>query len=87
MNPNAIKAVIVDDEVGSRNNLRLLLEEYCPEVEVCGMGHDVLSGLELVKKYRPRILFLDIEMPQHSGFKLVEMLDPQERPGIVFVTA
>lgn len=87
MNPNAIKAVIVDDEVGSRNNLRLLLEEYCQEVEVCGMGHDVLSGLELVKKHRPRILFLDIEMPQHSGFKLVEMLDPQERPGIVFVTA
>ncbi|NNK81068.1 MAG: response regulator transcription factor [Flavobacteriales bacterium] len=82
-----LKAVIIDDEFHARENLRLLIEEYCPSMDVMGEGSDISSGLEAINKYEPDVVFLDIRMPSGSeGFELLKELD---RPSfmVVFVTA
>lgn len=81
------RAIIIDDETRSRTNLKLLLSKYCPEIVVCGEGKDVISGLEVIKQQQPDVIFLDIEMPNHSGFKLIELLPKNKVPQIIFTTA
>ena len=70
-----LKAIIVDDEARSRQTLSLLVEQYCPTVEVIETASDVLSGVKAIHKLKPDLVFLDIEMPHHSGFSLIEFFD------------
>jgi two-component system, LytTR family, response regulator len=67
-----MKAVIVDDEKDSREILANYVAKYCPDVTVCGFGESVSTGLEVIKKHQPDIVFLDIEMPYGNGFDLLE---------------
>src|SRR6187402_2946408 len=67
-----MKAVIIDDEKDSREILANYLTKYCPEVQVCGFGESVATGLEAIKKHQPDIVFLDIEMPYGNGFDLLD---------------
>lgn len=67
-----IKAVIIDDEKDSRDILASYLKKYCPDVEVCGFGESVASGLEAIHKHTPDLIFLDIEMPYGNGFDLLD---------------
>lgn len=83
----SITAAIIDDEEGSRFNLQLLLEKYCPEVAVVGLAKDVPSGLRLIEQSEPDVIFLDIEMPGQDGFALIEKLPTKASTKIVFVTA
>src|SRR5258706_613763 len=70
-----MNAVIIDDEKDSRQILANYLVKYCPDVTVCGFGESVSSGLEVIQKYRPDIVFLDIEMPYGNGFDLLDKVD------------
>ncbi|MBX2897577.1 MAG: response regulator transcription factor [Cyclobacteriaceae bacterium] len=70
-----MKAVIVDDEKDSREILANYLKKYCPDVTVCGFGESVATGLEVIKKYNPEIVFLDIEMPYGNGFDLLDKVE------------
>lgn len=81
-----LKAVIVDDELGARHSLKSLVEEYCPKVEVVALAEDVITGMEAVKKFKPDIVFLDVEMPNYNGFKLIDLLDNIDFK-IIFTTA
>jgi len=67
-----MKAVIVDDEKDSREILSNYLEKYCPDVIVCATGESVSSGLKVIQKHKPDIVFLDIEMPYGNGFDLLD---------------
>src|SRR5688572_23822405 len=67
-----MKAVIIDDEQDSRQILANYLGKYCPDITVCGMGESVETGLAVIKKYQPDIVFLDIEMPYGNGFDLLD---------------
>lgn len=82
-----MKAIIIDDEAGSRNNLKFLLERFCPQVEVAGWANNAEEGLELIAKAEPDLVFLDIEMPEQDGFQLIEKLPTYDRPKIIFTTA
>jgi two-component system, LytTR family, response regulator len=66
-----MKAVIVDDEKDSRQILANYLSKYCPDVEVLGFGESVATGLEVIRKFQPDVVFLDIEMPYGNGFDLL----------------
>ena len=66
-----LRAIIVDDEYHSREALKNMLTEYCPEVEVVGLASKVDEGLSLLKSQKPDLVFLDIEMPNESGFDLL----------------
>ena len=57
---NMLKALIVDDIKESRINLKVDLDDYCPEVEVVGEAESVLTALKAIKELKPNIVFLDI---------------------------
>lgn len=81
-----IKAIIVDDEVKSRNTLKTLIEKYCPSVEICDLAESVDDALGLIKKHQPKLIFLDIEMPHGSGFTLLEKIKHPDFE-VIFTTA
>lgn len=81
-----LTAVIVEDELASRETLASYLKNYCPEVLLLAEADSVKSGLEIIKKHKPDIVFLDIEMPFGNAFDLLEQLENIDFH-IVFVTA
>lgn len=69
-------AIIIDDEPNAIVSLRLIIQEYLSErVRVAGSAGSVREGVELIRKCRPDIVFLDIEMPFESGFELFRYFD------------
>ncbi|KAA3610337.1 MAG: DNA-binding response regulator [Calditrichaeota bacterium] len=81
-----IRAVIIDDEVKSRKLLRNMVNNYCPEIEIVEMADSVESGVSAIKKTKPDLVFLDIQMPDGTGFDLLEKIGNMQ-PEIIFTTA
>lgn len=81
-----IKAVIIDDERKSRETLRGLLERYCHNVMLAGEADGVRSGMDLIQEAAPDVVFLDIQMQDGSGFKLLDYLDQIDFV-VIFTTA
>jgi two-component system LytT family response regulator len=81
-----LTAVIVEDEKRSRESLNGLLKLYCKNVTVVAQADGVKSGIEAIEKNKPDIVFLDIQMPDGSGFKLLESIKNLDF-GIIFTTA
>jgi two-component system LytT family response regulator len=67
-----IRAIIVEDEKMSRETLRRMLEKYCPSIEVVAEAEGYRQGIEDIRKHKPDVVFLDIQMPDGSGFRLLE---------------
>ena len=83
-----MKALIIDDEHRARISLQLLLQEYCPEVEIVAECENLPEGVKAIRKHRPDIILLDIEMPGHSGLELLDFFDEKEVDfSIIFTTA
>ncbi len=81
-----LTCIIVDDEQRARTLLQNMLERYCENVSVLANASNINDASEIIKKYNPDLIFLDIEMPGGNGFELVEKFeDPHFN--IVFVTA
>lgn len=79
--------MIVDDEMHARENLRFMIEESSPEIEVVGTADGVSSAEKLFHELQPNLLFLDIRMPSGAeGFDLLEKLEGESFE-VVFVTA
>jgi two-component system LytT family response regulator len=70
-----MKACIVDDEKKGRDSLQKLLEEYCSEVDIIGHADSVENAFQFINKNKPDLVFLDVEMPQGSGFELLKRFD------------
>lgn len=81
-----MKACIVDDEKKGRDSLQNLLQQYCSEVEVIGQADSIESAYQFITKNKPGLVFLDVEMPQGSGFELLKRFDKVPFKTI-FVTA
>ena len=81
-----IKAIIIEDEKLSRETLRRLLEKYCPAVDIVAEADGYRKGLEEIRKHPPDVIFLDIQMPDGSGFRLLEELEVIDFE-IIFTTA
>ncbi len=79
-----MKVVIVDDEVTVRNTISSLLTEHFPGIRILSTAGSVEEGYEAVLKYRPDLLFLDIELPDGTGFDLLKRLTPTFK--IIFIT-
>jgi len=82
----AVRAVIVDDEPSAREVVRTLLTEH-PTVQVVGEATNGKEAVQLVRRLRPDLLFLDIQMPDQDGFHVLAALGDDVPRGIVFVTA
>ena len=81
-----MKALIVDDELIARENLKILLERHTPGVSVKALASSVQEALAEAEKHKPDIVFLDIEMPHENGFTFLEKV-PEINFDVVFVTA
>jgi two-component system LytT family response regulator len=79
-----VQVIIVDDERTARDEVKRLLESY-PDFEVIGEARNADEAKLLIGQKHPDLLFLDIQMPEKSGFELLEMLDSV--PQVIFVTA
>lgn len=69
-----IKTIIIEDESKSRQMLAAMLERNCPELSIVGLAKDVKEGVALIKELQPELVFLDISMPDGSGFDLLEQV-------------
>jgi len=81
-----ISAVIIDDEQNNIDNLRELLRIYCPSINVISHAHNVAAGKNCLLENNPDIVFLDIQMPDASGFDLLKQLSHKNFE-VIFVTA
>lgn len=81
-----IKAIIVDDELKSREILSALLTKYCEGVKIECMTDNVSSAVELIETHQPDLVFLDIAMPDGTGFNVLDQLENAD-PEIIFTTA
>ncbi|HET6724030.1 MAG TPA: LytTR family DNA-binding domain-containing protein, partial [Chitinophagaceae bacterium] len=77
---------IIDDEPQNASMLRNDITANCPSVEVVAVCHSAKEGIMAIKKEKPDLVFLDIEMPWMNGFEMLEMLD-EINFGIIFTTA
>lgn len=85
-----ITAVLVDDDVNLRNGMKSLLSIYAPDIDIIGEADSVGSGLQVLSKIRPQVLFLDIQMNDGTGFDLLEQLAEAQgkiNSHVVFITA
>jgi len=81
-----LKAIIVDDEQWGRENLANLISQYCPNILVIGKAKSAAEARELIPKLHPDLVFLDIQMPNETGFDLLDSLN-EKNFAIIFVTA
>lgn len=81
-----VRSIIVEDEVKSRETLSGLLKRYCKGVEIVSEADGYTTGIEAIRLYNPDVVFLDIQMPDGSGFKLLEDLK-EINFEVIFTTA
>lgn len=81
-----IKSILVDDEKHGRENLVGILKQHCSEVAILGEADSVEHAILLIKKHKPELVFLDIEMPKANGFQLLEHFSDINFE-VIFVTA
>lgn len=79
-----IKTLLIDDEKLAREGLKSLLKEF-PEIEVLGEASNADEALEMIDRLKPQLIFLDIQMPEKSGFDMLEEMI--ETPVVIFTTA
>jgi len=80
------RTLIVDDEELARERLRQLLADQ-PEIELVGECADGREAVAAIKEKSPDLVFLDIQMPELDGFAVLEAVNVEPMPVIVFVTA
>lgn len=81
-----MKAIIVEDEAHSRKTLTNFLHKYCPEIEITAQEETVKSAVFSINTTPPDLLFLDIDLPDGSGFDVLDSI-VKPWPKIIFVTA
>jgi two-component system LytT family response regulator len=81
-----LRAIIVEDEKASRDILRNYLQKYCPNVSVLAEADSVNTGIVVIEKHKPELVFLDVEMPYGNAFDLLDGVKERSFETI-FVTA
>jgi two-component system, LytTR family, response regulator len=81
-----IRALVVDDEPLARSNLAVLLRRD-PEIESVSECATGMDAVEEIRRGKPDLVFLDVEMPECDGFDVLELLGADLPPAVVFVTA
>lgn len=79
-------AIIVDDEMHARENLRMLVDEFCPNVSVSGLAENPQKASQLIEELSPDLVFLDIMMPGKNGFAFLAD-HPERKFEVIFTTA
>src|SRR6185437_8936637 len=81
-----LRVLVADDEPVARRGLRKLLAAE-PDVEVVGEAGDGREAVAAIRRLKPDLVLLDVQMPELDGIGVVRELAPSELPEVVFVTA
>lgn len=81
-----LRVAIIDDEPLAREGIRLLLTGD-PEIEVVAESGSGFDAVSVLRRLRPDLVFLDVQMPEMNGFEVMAALAPDEVPAVIFVTA
>ena len=81
-----VRTAIVDDEPLARSNLRVLLRRH-PHIEIVGESGSGPEALGEIRRKKPDLVFLDVQMPECDGFDVLEMLGRDVPPAVILVTA
>ncbi len=81
-----VRVIIADDEPLARERVRLLLAEE-PDIELVSECSNGTQTLTATQDLRPDLLFLDVQMPRINGFEVLEALEPNQIPVVIFTTA
>lgn len=81
-----LRALIVDDESHARENLKMMIEDYCPYVEVVALAGNAAAARAMVDEFEPDLVFLDIMMPGQNGFGFLSRFEDRGFE-VIFTTA
>lgn len=81
-----IRTLIVDDEQIARSRIRKLVDKD-PDIDLIGECGNGSEAVTIIKEKKPDLVFLDIQMPDLDGFGVIDKLDPNKAPFIIFATA
>jgi len=81
-----MRAVIVDDELFARQSLESILLDYYPAIRLVGQADSVQQAVDLIKEVNPELVFLDIDLPDGTGFDVLSILKTFQFK-VIFVTA
>ena len=81
-----IRVVLVDDEVQSCKSLAIKLKDIAEDIEIVGSFHHPDKAIAGIRKLKPELVFLDIEMPGMNGFQMLEKMEEFDFE-VIFVTA
>ncbi len=80
------KVLIIDDENRTRSLIAKMIESFGLDVEVIPEGENVQSGIQAIEKHHPDIVFLDIQMPDGTGFDVIRSVENKNFE-VIFITA
>ena len=81
-----IRTIVVDDEKPARVRLTELLQRE-PDIELVGTASDGREAIDILRRLKPDLVFLDVQMPQIDGLGVLQQLTPEELPVTIMVTA
>jgi two-component system LytT family response regulator len=82
------KAIIIEDEIHAANLLEGMLLDLYPSLEILDKCKDLPSGVKSIRRHKPEVVFLDIELPVYSGIQLLDFFDHKDIDfQIIFTTA
>ena len=83
-----MKVLIIDDEKKARDVLEQLVTQLCSSIKEIETANCLTDGVAIIKQHKPNIVFLDIEMPVHSGLEIVDFFKGEKMNfHIIFTTA
>jgi two-component system LytT family response regulator len=81
-----MKAIIIDDEPDAIKSLSIMITDFCQNIEIIGTANSALAGIKQINKLSPELVFLDVEMPDGTGFDLLDSI-PNRNFQLIFTTA
>src|SRR5512133_1448707 len=83
---NKLITVVIDDESDAVDFISSVIVEYCSDLELAGKAHNIKEGISLINDVKPDLVFLDVEMPNGTGFDLLAHY-PEKNFDVIFITA
>jgi two-component system, LytTR family, response regulator len=80
-----LRAIVIDDIETIRKKNIAIIKSNCPNISIIGQADNVENGIKIIKQLAPDIVFLDVEMPDGTGFDLLQKLNPIDFK-VIFIT-